>query len=93
MELTEIYEKGEALLRQKDIGWLLDGVETGFVLVDDRKVLGSYTFREYCIDASESKTSGRVMGVELSISVIMSAMTRPLQSLLSPVTHFGGESG
>ena len=46
MELTELYEKGEALLRHKDIGWLLDDVETGFVLVHDRKVLDRYTFRE-----------------------------------------------
>jgi hypothetical protein len=68
MELTELYEKGEALLRQKDIGWLLDGVETGFVSVHDRKVLDRYTFRECCVDASEAKTTCRVMGVVLSIT-------------------------
>jgi hypothetical protein len=82
MELTELYEKGEALLRQKDIGWLLDGVETGFVLVHDRKVLDFYTFRECCIDASEAKTTCRVMGVEFSTPVIMSAMTMPIPAIV-----------
>jgi isopentenyl diphosphate isomerase/L-lactate dehydrogenase-like FMN-dependent dehydrogenase len=82
MELTEIYEKGEALLRQKDIGWLLDGVETGFVLVHDRKVLDRYTFRESCIDASEAKTTCRVLGVEFSTPVIMSAMTMPIPAIV-----------
>jgi isopentenyl diphosphate isomerase/L-lactate dehydrogenase-like FMN-dependent dehydrogenase len=82
MELTELYEKGQALLRQKDIGWLLDGVETGFVLVHDRKVLDRYTFRECCIDASEAKTTCRVMGVELSTPVIMSAMTMPIPAIV-----------
>jgi isopentenyl diphosphate isomerase/L-lactate dehydrogenase-like FMN-dependent dehydrogenase len=82
MELTELYEKGEALLRHKDIGWLLDDVETGFVLVHDRKVLDRYTFRECCIDASESKTTCRVMGVELSTPVVMSAMTMPIPAIV-----------
>jgi isopentenyl diphosphate isomerase/L-lactate dehydrogenase-like FMN-dependent dehydrogenase len=82
VELTEIYEKGEALLRQKDFGWLLGGVETGFVLVHDRRVLDRYTFREHCIDASESRTACRVMGVELSTPVIMSAMTMPIPAIV-----------
>jgi isopentenyl diphosphate isomerase/L-lactate dehydrogenase-like FMN-dependent dehydrogenase len=82
MELTEIYEKGEALLRQKDFGWLLGAVETGFVPVHDRKVLNRYTFREYCIDASESSTACRVMGVELSTPVIMSAITMPIPAIV-----------
>ena len=30
MLLTEIYKKGEAELKMRDIGWLLDGVETEF---------------------------------------------------------------
>ncbi len=84
MELTEIYEKGEALLKQKDIGWLLDGVETGFVLAHDRKVLDRYTFRECCIDASEAKTTCRVLGVDLSTPVIMSAMTMPIPAIADP---------
>jgi 4-hydroxymandelate oxidase len=82
MELTEIYERGEALLRQKDFGWLLGAVETGFVPVHDRKVLDRYTFREHCIDASESSTACRVMGVELSTPVIMSAITMPIPAIV-----------
>ena len=31
MDLTEIYKKGEAALRARDIGFVLDGVETEFV--------------------------------------------------------------
>ena len=82
MELTEIYEKGEALLRQRDIGWLLDGVETGYIFVHDRKVLDRYTFREFCIDASEAKSSCRVLGVDLCTPVIMSAMTMPIPAIV-----------
>jgi len=65
MELTEIYEKGERLLRQRDIGFLLDGVETGFVLKHDRLVLDRYTFRQQCIDAGEATTGCHVLGVKL----------------------------
>jgi isopentenyl diphosphate isomerase/L-lactate dehydrogenase-like FMN-dependent dehydrogenase len=82
MELTEIYQKGQALLKQKDIGRLLEGVETGFVLAHDRKVLDRYTFRERCIDASEAGTNCRVLGVELSTPVIMSAMTMPIPAIV-----------
>jgi isopentenyl diphosphate isomerase/L-lactate dehydrogenase-like FMN-dependent dehydrogenase len=82
MDLTELYEKGEALLRQRDIGWLLDGVETGFVTAHDRKVLDRYTFRERCIDASEAGTACSVMGVELATPVIMSAMTMPIPAIV-----------
>ncbi|PKN29209.1 MAG: hypothetical protein CVU64_09245 [Deltaproteobacteria bacterium HGW-Deltaproteobacteria-21] len=82
MELTELYEKGESLLRQKEIGWLLDGVETGFVPVHDRLVLDRYTFRQRCIDVIEARTDCRVMGVELSTPVIMSAMTMPIPAIV-----------
>lgn len=75
MELTEIYEKGEAELRTRDIGWLLDGVETEFVISNNRRVLDQYTIRQRCIDGVESTTQCTVLGVELKTPVIMSSMT------------------
>jgi (S)-2-hydroxy-acid oxidase len=82
MDLTEIYEKGEALLRQRDIGLLLDGVETGFILKHDRMVLDRYTFRQRCIDAKEATTRCEVLGVELGTPVIMSAITSPIPAIV-----------
>jgi len=82
MELTDLFEKGEALLRQRDIGVFLDGVETGFILQHDRAVLDRYTFRERCIDAVEADTSCSVLGVSLSTPVIMSAMTMPIPAVV-----------
>lgn len=81
MDLTDLYQKGEALLRQKDIGVLLDGVETGFVLAHDRKILDRYTFKERCIDAAEAATDCRVLGQTFSTPVIMSAMTMPIPAI------------
>jgi len=82
MELTELYQKGEELLRQRDIGEVLDGVETGFVLVNNRRVLDRYTIRQRCIDAEEADTSCSVLGVTLSTPVIMSAITSPIPSIV-----------
>jgi 4-hydroxymandelate oxidase len=81
MNLTEIYEKGEQMLRGKDIGFLLDGVETGFILTHDRRVLDRYTFRQHCIDALEATTHSEILGVNLSTPVIMSAMTMPIPAI------------
>lgn len=81
MDLTDLYEKGEGLLRQKDIGLLLDGVETGFILDHDRRVLDRYTFSQHCIDAAEANTGCHVLGVELATPVIMSAMTSPIPAI------------
>ena len=82
MELTDLYEKGEALLRQRDIGFLLDGVETGFILEHDRLILDRYTFKQRCIDATEANTDCHVLGVKLSTPVIMSAMTMPIPAIM-----------
>jgi len=75
VELTDLYQKGESLLRQKDIGLLLDGVETGFILDH------GYTFNQQCIDAVEARTGCHVLGVELATPVIMSAMTAPIPAI------------
>ncbi len=81
MELTDIYQKGEAALRERDISWLLDGVETGFVITHNRYILDRYTFRQRCIDGMEATTRCRVLGVELATPVIMSAMTMPIPAI------------
>jgi hypothetical protein len=70
MDLTDLYQKGESLLRQKDIGLVLDGVETGFILDHDRRVLDRYTFNQRCIDAVEASTGCHVLGVELATPVL-----------------------
>lgn len=81
MELTEIYEKGEAALRAMDIGFLLDGVETEFVMVNNRRILDSFTLSQRCIDGVEATTACHVLGVDLSTPLIMSAMTMPIPAI------------
>jgi len=82
MDLTELYQKGEELLRKRDIGVFLVGVETGFILSHNRRVLDRYTFRQQCIDAVESNTHCKVLGIELSTPVIMSAITTPIPAIV-----------
>jgi len=81
MELTEIYEKGEAALRAMDIGFLLDGVETEFVMVNNRRILDGFTLSQRCIDGVEATTACHVLGVDLSTPLIMSAMTMPIPAI------------
>ena len=82
MELTDLYQKGEKLLRERDIGFLLDGVETGFIFAHDRRILDRYTFRQQCIDAIEANTHCHVLGLKLTTPVIMSAMTMPIPAIV-----------
>ena len=82
MELTEIYQKGEAEIRNRDIGWLLDGAETEFVLSNNRCVLDRYTLRQRCIDGVKVETDCSVLGVNLSTPIIMSSMTMPIPSIV-----------
>ena len=82
MDLTELYQKGEELLRTRDIGVFLDGVETGFILSHNRRILDRYTFRQRCIDAVESNTHCKVLGIEFSTPVIMSAITTPIPAIV-----------
>jgi len=82
MGLTEIYEKGEKVLREREIGVLLDGVETEFVVTNNRRVLDRYTFRQHCIDGVKPATSCNVLGLEFSTPVIMSAMTMPIPAIV-----------
>jgi 4-hydroxymandelate oxidase len=82
MDLTDLYAKGEEALRQREIGQLLDGVETGFALRHDRFILDRYTFKQKSIDAVEANTRCEVMGIPLSAPVIMSAMTMPIPAVV-----------
>ena len=81
MELSKIYEKGEAAMRARKIGITLDGVETGFVLKNNRRILDRFTFRQHCIDGVEPETGCEVLGISFSTPVIMSAMTMPIPAI------------
>jgi isopentenyl diphosphate isomerase/L-lactate dehydrogenase-like FMN-dependent dehydrogenase len=97
MDLTDLYSKGEEALRQREIGHLLDGVETGFILKHDRLILDRYTFKQQSIDAVEASTRCDVMGIPLSVPVIMSPMTMPIPAVmddgLMAVAHGLKEAG
>jgi len=82
MDLTEIYETGKKALKERDIGFLLDGVETEFVMRNNRTVIDRFTFRQHCIDGTDPGTRCEVLGVELSTPVIMSAMTMPIPAIV-----------
>ena len=43
--LSEMLEKGKQILEGKDFGLLLEGVETGFVLKNNRRIFEKYTFQ------------------------------------------------
>ncbi len=82
MELGEIYRKGKATLMAKDIGALLGGVETEFVLANNRRAMDGYTFRQRAIDAvPESGMEVEVLGLTLRTPVVMSAMTMPIPAI------------
>jgi 4-hydroxymandelate oxidase len=82
MELSEIYRIGKENLSQRDIGFTIRGVETEFVLNNNRTILDRYTFRQKCIDAPRPLTDCSVLGVNLATPVIMSAMTMPIPAII-----------
>jgi len=81
MNLSELYEEGERLLKEQDYYLLLEGVETGFVLMNNRRIMERYTFRQRVIDAFDATTKCKVLGVELATPVIMSALTMPIPAI------------
>jgi isopentenyl diphosphate isomerase/L-lactate dehydrogenase-like FMN-dependent dehydrogenase len=81
MGLTEIYQEGKKILRGKEFGWVLDAVETGFILEHDRRILDRYTFRPRYIDGAEPQTTCRILDVDLATPIIMSAMTMPIPAI------------
>lgn len=82
MLLAEIYTKGKGILLDKEIGFTLGGVETGWVMKNNRTIMERYAFRQKAIGApSEAKTDMSVLGVNLKTPVIMSAMTMPIPAI------------
>jgi isopentenyl diphosphate isomerase/L-lactate dehydrogenase-like FMN-dependent dehydrogenase len=81
VNLSEIYQKGEAFFKEKDFGRLLDYAETGFIKENDRRVLDSYTFRQRCVDAVAANTRCTALGIELATPLVMSAMTMPIPAI------------
>lgn len=82
MELSEIYLKGEEILRGREIGFTLDGVETGWVMENNRRVMDRYAFQQKAVDAPPlANTEASILGVELKTPVIMSAMTMPIPAV------------
>jgi isopentenyl diphosphate isomerase/L-lactate dehydrogenase-like FMN-dependent dehydrogenase len=82
MELTEIYHKGKEYLVQRKLDFVFGGVETGWVVENNRRVIDSYMFRQRCIDApAAASTEVTFLGVELKTPVIMSAMTMPIPAV------------
>ncbi len=82
MNLSEMYEKGKNAMLEKDYGVFLKGVETEFVLRNNRQIFDRYTFRQRAIDADpEPDTTLDVLGVTLGTPVIMSAMTTPITAI------------
>jgi 4-hydroxymandelate oxidase len=82
MGLADIYKRGETELRMRDIGFLLDGVETEFVISNNRRILDQYTIRQRCIDGVMPTTECTVLGVDLKTPIIMSAMTMPIPAIV-----------
>ncbi len=82
MNLSELYGKGEENLLGRDIGFTLGGVETEWVMRNNRRTLDSFVFRQKSIDApSAAATDVTVLGVELKTPIIMSAMTMPIPAI------------
>jgi len=81
MHLSHMYKMGKEALEEKEFGIFLRGVETEFVLLNNRKIMERYTFRQRAIDACpEPDTKVEILGVSLQTPVIMSAMTSPISA-------------
>jgi isopentenyl diphosphate isomerase/L-lactate dehydrogenase-like FMN-dependent dehydrogenase len=81
VELTELYQKGEAFFREKDFGRLLGYVETGYIRHNDREILDRFAFRQQCIDSQEASTVCSVLGLTFSSPVVMSSTTMPIPAI------------
>ncbi|MBN1103132.1 MAG: alpha-hydroxy-acid oxidizing protein [Deltaproteobacteria bacterium] len=82
MDLTELYEKGKGTLASQKIGFTLEGVETGWVMENNRRIMDRYVFHQKAIDApSSANTEVSILGVTLKTPVIMSAMTMPIPAI------------
>jgi (S)-2-hydroxy-acid oxidase len=82
MNLAEIYSKGQKILVSRSFGFLLDGVETSWVLDNNQRVMGEYVFHQKTINApAVASTATEVLGLALETPVVMSAMTMPIPAI------------
>lgn len=82
MDLSEIYLKGKDILGKQKIGFTLGGVETGWVMENNLRIMDHYAFQQKAVDAPpRANTEVSVLGVELRTPVIMSAMTMPIPAI------------
>jgi len=82
MELAEIYSAGKNAILSKKIGVFLGGVETEFVLANNRRIMERYTFRQRAIDGiAKPDTNVEILGITLGTPVIMSAITAPIPAI------------
>jgi len=83
--LSELMEKGRKIISEQNYDFLLESVETGFILKNNREIFEKYTFRQKAIDAVEPDLSVNILGLTLKSPIVMSAMTMPI-----PVIRKGG---
>ena len=82
MELTELYNQGKKAMLAADYGFFIQGVETGWVLKNNRTVMDSYALRQRAINGPETAdTKTTVLEETLLAPVIMSAMTMPIPAM------------
>jgi isopentenyl diphosphate isomerase/L-lactate dehydrogenase-like FMN-dependent dehydrogenase len=82
MNLTEIYSKGQEILAKQSFGLLLDGVETGWVLHNNQRVMEKYVFHQKTIGApATASTATEALGLSLKTPVVMSAITMPIPAI------------
>lgn len=79
--ITEIYQKGAELLRSKNLGLFLRGVETEFVLKNNEEVFKRFKFRQQAINSVEATTETRLLDVELQVPIIMSSIAAPIPQI------------
>lgn len=82
MTLTELYQKGKESLESRKIGFTIQGVETGWVLMNNRRAMDGLALHMRAINGPESASAQtELWGVPLETPVIMSAMTSPIPSI------------
>jgi len=81
MTLSEIYQKGAEIIKSGKMGFLLEGVETGFVLKHNEEIFQRHRFLQRGIDSVEPSTRTRLLDVELEVPIIMSAITAPIPQI------------
>jgi len=81
MLLSEIYQKGAEILEGKKLGFILRGVETEFVLSNNKEIFKRYKFRQQAINSVEATTETKLLGVDLKVPIIMSSITSPIPQI------------